>query len=91
MDGGLRIIRVRTWGFPDTLVDAGMSGLVMVYSRSSDVHSGGASISCASHQIYVVWGWGTNIALPREYHGESDVPCCVTASMGIFGGEIEKY
>ena len=63
----------------------------MVYSRSSDVHSGGASISCASHQIYVVWGWGTNIALPREYHGESDVPCCVTASMGIFGGEIEKY
>ena len=43
-------------GFPYTLVCAGMSGLVLVYSRSSDGHSGGASIYCASTQSSVVWG-----------------------------------
>ena len=43
-------------GFPYTLVGAGMSGLVVVSSRSSDGHSGGASIYCASPHRSVVWG-----------------------------------
>ena len=65
----MRIRRGGPWGFPDTLVGAGMYGLVVVYSISSDGHSGGSSI-----------------AVMRQFHEESGVAWCVTASMGIFGG-----
>ena len=44
------------WGFPDTLVVAGIYGLVVVSSRSSYGHIGGASVACGSPHSYVVWG-----------------------------------
>ena len=74
------------WGLPDTLVVDGMSGLVAVSSRSCDGHSGGSSIARYSPQSSVVWGLGANIAVMRQFHEESGVAWCVTASMGIFGG-----
>ena len=82
----MRIRRGGPWGFPDTLVGAGMYGLVVVSSRSSDGHSGVSSIACASPQSSVVWGLGANIAVMRQFHEESGGAWCVTASMGIFGG-----
>ena len=71
----------RPWGYLDTLVGDVMSGLVVVSSRYSYGHSGGASIACASPHSSVVWGYGTNITVTREFHRESGVPWCVTSYM----------
>ena len=65
----MRIRRGGPWGFLDTLVGAVISGLSVMSYISSYGNRGRAYIACASPQSYVVWGYGANIAVPRESHG----------------------